>query len=91
MPSETTETAALATSPSEHVFAFPGDQFIKVAPGSIASNMKFKSRAAAKYNAAIDGLESLLLAMATAGIPMNTPQMNKAVQTAVEAIANHYD
>ena len=89
MPSKTTETASQATSPSEHVFAFPGDQFIKVAPGSITSNMK--SRADTKYNAAIDGLESLLLAMATTGIPMNTPQMNEAVQTAVEAIANHYD
>lgn len=34
-------------------------------------------------------LESLLLAMACAGINLNTPAMFEAIETAVEAISNH--
>ncbi len=41
------------------------------------------------YNAAIDGLESLILAQACAGIDITTDQYAQAVRVAVEAIANH--
>jgi hypothetical protein len=39
--------------------------------------------------AAIDGLEALLLAMAVEGIDLRTPAMRRAIQTAVDAIGNH--
>ena len=42
------------------------------------------------YNAAIDGLESLLLALAAQGLPVDSPKHVAAVQITLEAIANQY-
>lgn len=41
------------------------------------------------FECACQGMESLLLAMSAAGVPMDTPQMHEAVATALDAIANH--
>ena len=41
------------------------------------------------YNAAIDGLESLILAQACAGVPLDK-KFDEAVETAISSIANHY-
>jgi hypothetical protein len=42
------------------------------------------------YSAAIDGMESLLLALYSAGIDCSTPAVREAVETAFEAIGNNY-
>ena len=47
-----------------------------------ASNRQFKA-------AAIDGLESLILAHACAGVDVESPAYVEGIETAVEAIANH--
>ena len=44
----------------------------------------------AEYAAALEGLESLILAHACAGIDITTPAYLEGVETAVEAIANHF-
>jgi hypothetical protein len=41
------------------------------------------------YNCAIDGIEALILAMACAGIEIDTPAMIEAIETAVEGAANN--
>jgi len=42
-----------------------------------------------QFNAAIDGLESLILAHACAGVDVESPAYIEGVETAVEGIANH--
>ena len=44
---------------------------------------------ATAYNAAIDGVQSLLLAMYAAGIRMDTPEMVEAINVAIESIGNN--
>ena len=46
--------------------------------------------ARAEYNAAIDGMESFLLALACAGVDVLDPAFKVAINTAVDAIANHF-
>jgi hypothetical protein len=60
--------------------------------GSITSDLKDRGKTAAQrqYNAAIDGLESLILAHACAGLDVASPAYLEGVETAVEAITNHY-
>ena len=41
------------------------------------------------FNAAIDGLESLILAHACAGIDVDSPAYVEGIETAVEAISNN--
>jgi len=43
-----------------------------------------------RYNAAIDSLESLILAHACAGIDVESLAYVEGIETAVEAIANHF-
>ncbi len=59
--------------------------------GSIVSDLHAVSRSAKdrQYNSAIDGLESLILAHACAGVDVVSPAYVEGVETAVEAIANH--
>lgn len=45
---------------------------------------------AATYNAAIDGLEGLILAMALAGVDLTTPAMLQAIEDGVELIDEWY-
>ena len=60
--------------------------------GTITSDLKEPSTtdAAISYNAAIDGLESLILAHACAGIDVATPAYVEGIETAVAAIADHF-
>lgn len=61
------------------------------ASGTITSDLKRDTTSAdAEYRAAIDGLESLILAHACAGIDVTTPAYIEGIETAVEAIANHH-
>lgn len=52
-------------------------------------NKHVSSHNAHEYNNAIDGLESLLLALHCAGVDIGTSQYKEAIETAVEAIANN--
>ena len=60
--------------------------------GRITSNLKDATNAAARLsNAAIDGLESLILAHACAGIDVTLPAYIEGIETAVAAIENQCD
>jgi hypothetical protein len=57
--------------------------------GSIASDLREPEAAAnRRYNAAVDGLESLILAHACAGVDVESPAYIEGIETAVDAIAN---
>ena len=57
--------------------------------GSIVSDLREPETAANRqYNAAIDGLESLILAHACAGVDVESPAYVEGIETAVDAIAN---
>ena len=70
-------------------FNLPGNQFITVTPSGVESNLKTGLPDDVEADAAVDGLEALLLAMAGQGIPLDTPAMHRAVESAAEAIANN--
>ena len=62
----------------------------KPGSGSIASDLRADGTAANRqYNAAIDGLESLILAHACVGVDVESPAYIEGIETAVEAIGNH--
>jgi hypothetical protein len=59
--------------------------------GSIVSDLRDPDTAAnQQYNAAIDGLESLILAHACAGVDVESSAYVEGIETAVDAIANEY-
>ena len=66
--------------------------------GSISSDLHapilgiddFDDREMREYNAAIDALESIILAHACAGINIESPAYIEGIETAVQAIVNHY-
>jgi hypothetical protein len=59
--------------------------------GSIASDLRATGTAANRqYNAALDGLESLILAHACAGADVESPVYIEGIETAVEGIGNHF-
>jgi hypothetical protein len=60
--------------------------------GTITSDLKIPGNTAVnrQYNAAVDGLESLILAHACAGVDVESPAYVEGIETAVEAIANHF-
>jgi hypothetical protein len=61
----------------------------KPGSGSIVSDLHTAETAANRqYNAAIDGLESLILAHACAGVDVESPAYVEGIETAVDAIAN---
>ena len=64
----------------------------KPGAGTITSDLKVLGKTAAnrQYNAAVDGLESLILAHACAGVDVESPAYVEGIETAVEAIANHF-
>ena len=59
--------------------------------GSIVSDLRVAGENIAdrQYNAAIDGLEAIVLAHACAGVDVQSPAYIESIETAVEAIANH--
>jgi len=58
--------------------------------GKITSDLKATDATATPFNNAIDGLEALVLAHACAGIDVASPAYIEGIETAVEAIGNHY-
>lgn len=42
-----------------------------------------------RYNGCLDGIEALVLALASAGVDVTTPQFLEAVETAIDAAANN--
>ena len=42
------------------------------------------------YNAAMDGIESMILAHACAGIDINTPEYIEGIETAVQSCSNNF-
>jgi len=57
--------------------------------GSIVSDLREGDTAANRqYNAAVDGLEALILAHACAGVDVESPAYLEGIETAVDAIAN---
>jgi hypothetical protein len=71
-------------------FRFPGDEFIRVGGRALEENLKSNRPEDAEYDAAISGMESLLLALSSEGVDLSTPPAKAAVQTAAEAIANEF-
>lgn len=75
-------------------FSFPGGEHITVKPGSVRSNLKYPNPAPAslqwEFNAAIDGIESLLLALASAGVDLSTSEYHQAVEIAVETVTAQF-
>ena len=62
----------------------------KPGSGTITSDLHATGTTADRqYNAAIDGLKSLILAHACSGVDVESPAYVQGVETAVEAIANH--
>ncbi len=59
--------------------------------GTITSELKETEKDAAgmRFNAAMNGLESLILAHACAGIDVQSPAYVEGIETAVEAISNN--
>lgn len=47
--------------------------------------------AAEVYNAAVDGMLSLLLALASAGVDVDDPKFHRAILTATESLLNRYE
>ena len=64
-------------------------EFISIICGTVCSVESNINKGKGKYGAAIDGLESLLLALASEGVDLGTPQVETAVKSAIEAIANN--
>ena len=60
--------------------------------GTIASDLKGPGQTAAQrqYNAAVNGLEALILAHACAGLDVVSPAYLEGIETAVEAIVNRF-
>jgi hypothetical protein len=58
--------------------------------GKLTSDLKATGTRARPFNNAVDGLEALILAHACAGIDVASPAYVEGVETAVEAIGNHY-
>lgn len=59
--------------------------------GSISSNLKSNQPGDSLFNAAVDGLETLVLAQACAGIDVSTPAFTQSLESAIESIANNID
>jgi hypothetical protein len=58
--------------------------------GAIASTLRFPGPPGNRlYHAAVDALESLILAHACAGVDVQSPAYVEGIEIAVEAITNH--
>lgn len=62
----------------------PGD-----GAGSITSDLHEEGEASRDYNLAMDGIESMILAHAVAGVDVESPAYLEGIETAVEACANN--
>ena len=58
--------------------------------GSIQSDLhEIEATGTTRFNAAMDGIESLILAHACAGIDVTTPAYLEGIETAVQSCANN--
>jgi hypothetical protein len=57
----------------------------------IESDLKAGDGSQPGFDDAVDGLESLILAHAGAGVDITDPKYVEGIETALEAIANEYD
>jgi hypothetical protein len=65
---------------------------IKDGAGVISSNLKeHDNDPCIEYNAAMTGIESLLLALACEGVDITDPRFKRALQTTLEACADNLD
>jgi hypothetical protein len=55
----------------------------------ISSDLRSSDPADIEFNAAIDGIESLSLAMHCEGVDLSTPAMREAIETTMEAVGNN--
>lgn len=63
---------------------------VKNGSGRITSmGLKDNDNRSSEYNTAIDGIESLILAHACAGVDVSAPPYVKGIEVAVEAIVNN--
>lgn len=63
---------------------------VKNGSGRITSmGLKDNDNPSSEYNTAIDGIESLILAHACAGVDVSAPTYVKGIEVAVEAIVNN--
>lgn len=58
--------------------------------GSISSSLKDDADDATEYNAAIDGIESLILALACAGVDVQSEAFIAGLTSAEQAIGNNF-
>ena len=76
------------------IFVFGPGEELMARPGCVDSTLKNYNESSiydqTAYEAAIDGFESLILALASAGVDLSTPQMRAAVHTAYEAICENH-
>jgi len=70
-------------------FHFGPGELLSVGPGWLASTLKTGDPDDEAGDAMIDGFESLLLALASAGVDLSTPRKRAAVHTAYESNCNH--
>jgi hypothetical protein len=57
--------------------------------GELRSDLVYELRTLGRYIPEIDGIESMILAHAIAGIDIESPAYIEGIETAVEAVANH--
>ena len=70
---------------------YRGDSQKELDRGTITSDLKQPARDAddTRFNAVVDGLESLILAHACAGVDVESAAYIEGIETAVEAIGNN--
>jgi hypothetical protein len=88
------DTASTTAADTVREFNLPFGIQIHAYPeggGTIRSGLTHELGKSVRAKASSDALEALLLAMAGQGIDVGSAQMQAAVTTAVDAIANHLD
>jgi hypothetical protein len=77
-------------SASPVAFNFGPGEDLQVRPGRLESTLCTGHPEDAYNDHALHGFESVLLALASAGVDLSTPQMRAVVHTAYESICNQY-
>jgi len=82
----------MKTKASHHPVTFDlgNGEFIRISEGVLHSNLKHDGDGMEAYNAAIDGMEGTLLALACVGVTLDTLKVQEAVGIALEGICNHH-
>lgn len=68
-----------------------GENWIEVdTTGIVTVSPGLTERERTEYRAALDGITSLILALVCENVTVNTPAFIRALETAIEAIDNHF-